>query len=174
MFDNTFILEYCHASVETKAEEWFHSFCSMDINTSHKFNKLCQHMMTFIFTQFYLSSSHHRNNKESSFWYNIFNYITINKTYLIDLVKEYQLNDKFRNHTALYILFEHLVELFNDWLKMMMEDISIRMNKDVTDNNIDEHTFVDKCKEVNGFFGFAVSSMHKKYLEKLHDSNLLE
>ena len=130
--------------------------------------------MTFIFTQFYLSSSHHRNNKESSFWYNIFNYITINKTYLIDLVKEYHLNDEFRNHTALYILFEHLVELFNDWLKMMMEDISIRMNKDVTENNMTKHTFADKCKEVNGFFVFAVSSMHKKYLDKLQDSNLLE
>lgn len=57
---------------------------------------------------------------------------------------------------------------------MMMKDISIRMNKDVKDNNMDKHTFTDKCKEVNGFFGFAVSRMHKKYLDKLQDSHLLE
>ena len=69
---------------------------------------------------------------------------------------EYQLNDEFKNHTGLYVLFEHLVELFNDWLKLTMEDISIRMNKDMTDNNMDKNTYTDKCKEVNVFFGFAV------------------
>ena len=133
----------------------------MNESENLKFDKFCQKIMAFILIRFHKSMAANKLSAERSFWYNI--YTDIKGRFITDVIKVLPMY--MRDHTAIYLLIEMLVDIFSTWLRKLIEEKSCGQMTNTNDEGIKES---HQNREVNGFFGYAIHSIMGKLLKDFH------
>jgi len=147
---------------------WFQRVLSIDnLQDIQLFNTACQRIVANILVLFRRTCFVSERNKFSSLWYLVFDAIDRGGMFgdsgpfscLPPLLKS--------NQTGLYWMVEKLVQIVEGWIYESREEEINTSTQNIQITSLTQKDLELRNQEVNGFFGYAIAMVIKKYDNKL-------
>lgn len=157
ILETTNFIEYCELSVEINNEltMWFKNYCQLLKEEDNKFDKACQAMISYIFHTYHKTCIYGPYHDNNIFWNQVYkDMVSIGDKSFYEKNFIKLLPDRLqKQRTCIYVLFEILVVLVENWMDDDLRCMYGKMRITTTEMKLTEDMVSDK---VNAFVGFAV------------------